>query len=278
MRNLLIFISKYNAFFLFLIFEISALIIYVKYNTFQKATFINTTNQITGNLDAQVNRLTGYLSLQKVNDSLARENARLYNQLKSSYYVDTSTKKAVIDTIYKQQYTYIEARVINNSVNKRNNYITIQKGSEDGISKGMGVMSSAGVVGLVVYTTPHLSLVQSLLHKDTKVSAMLAGMQDIGTIIWGNDMNPHKGLLIDIPNNVKPRIGQAVVTSNYSTLFPAGIQVGKISNLHARGGGFFLNMEVALSVDFSKLQYVYVVNNKFATEQAGMEAQEKKDD
>jgi rod shape-determining protein MreC len=278
MRNLLIFISKYNAFFLFLIFEISALVIYVKYNSFQRATYINTTNEITGSLYARVSELNSYLDLKNVNDSLATENARLRNTLKASYYADTLAKRTVADSAYKQLYTYTEARVINNSVNKRNNYITIQKGSKDGIVKGMGVISSAGVVGKIVYTTEHLSLVQSLLHKDAKVSAMLADTKDIGSLIWGYDINPRKGLLIDVPNHVKPHIGQWVVTSTYSDLYPAGIPLGRVSNLHAKGGGFFLNMEVNFSVDFSKLQYVYVVNNKQALERAALEAQEKPDE
>jgi rod shape-determining protein MreC len=278
MRNLLIFISKYNAFFLFLIFEITALIIYVKYNSFQRATYINTANQVTGTLYSRVNELNSYLSLKEVNDSLASENARLQSKLKASYYADTLAKQTITDSAYKQQYTYTEAKVINNSVNKRNNYITIQKGSKDGIVKGMGVICNTGVVGKVIYTSEHLSIVQSLLHKDAKVSAMLADTKDIGSLVWGDDLNPHVGLLMDVPNHVKPRIGQWVVTSTYSDLYPAGIPLGKVSNLHAKGGGFFLNMEVNLSVDFSKLQYVYVVNNKLSLERAQLEAQEKKDE
>src|ERR1700749_1130761 len=118
MRNLWIFITKYNAFFLFLIFEISSLLIYIKYNSFQKATFLNSTNKVTGTLYTQVSQLYGYLSLKDVNDSLARENAQLRGMLKSSQYVDTVDKRKVVDTTYKQQYTYIVAKVINNSTNR----------------------------------------------------------------------------------------------------------------------------------------------------------------
>jgi rod shape-determining protein MreC len=278
MRNLLIFISKYNAFFLFIIFEVSALLIYIKYNSFQKATFINSTNQVTGNLYARVDEFKSYLSLKETNDSLARENASLRNQLKTSYYVDTAAKKTVVDSVYKQQYQYIEAKVINNSVNRRNNYITINMGSRMGIAKGMGVISAAGVVGKIVFVDEHMAVAQSLLNKETVVSAMLANTKDQGSFKWGDNLDPHKGLLYDVSNNAQPKLGEWVVTSDLS-LFPAGIPIGKISNLHAAGGGgFFLNMDVALSVDFSKLQYVYVVNNKLAKEQLGLEAQEKKDE
>jgi rod shape-determining protein MreC len=277
MRNLLIFITKYNAFFLFLIFEISALTIYIKYNSFQKATFISSTSKITGTLYAQRDQLVSYLSLREQNDSLAKENARLRNQLKSSFYLDTAGKHKVEDTVYKQQYTFLAAKVINNSVNRSTNYITIDRGSLQGVTKGMGVICSSGLVGKVIFAGEHLSLVQSLLHKDSRFSAMLAKSKELGYIEWSDDLDPHKGILKDVSNNAQPKLGEEVVTSQYS-LFPAGIPIGKISNLHTRQGGYTLNMEVALAVDFSKLQYVNVVVNKLAEEQTGLEGQEKKNE
>jgi rod shape-determining protein MreC len=278
MRNLLIFITKYNAFFLFIIFEVTSLVIYIKYNSFQKATFINSTNQVTGNLYAQADQLKGYLSLKEVNDSLARENARLRDQLKSSFYADTSVKHKVVDTVYKQQYEYIEAKVINNSINRRNNYLTINMGANAGIEKGMGVICNEGVVGKVLFVGQHYAIVQSLLHKETIISAMLAGSKDLGSFVWGDDLNPRVGLLYDVSNNATPKLSELVVTSDLS-LFPTGMPIGKISNLHSKNSkGSFLNMDVAIAVDFSKLQYVEVVSNKLAKEQLGLEAQEKKDE
>lgn len=278
MRNLLIFITKYNAFFLFIIFEVSALIIYIKYNSFQKASFLNSTNQVTGNLYAQADQFKSYLSLREVNDSLARENAKLRNQLKSSFYIDSVTKHKVTDTVYKQQYEYIDAAVINNSVNHRNNYLTINKGSRAGIAKGMGVICAQGVVGKVVVVGEHMSVVQSLLHKETIISAALARTKDLGSFVWGDNLNPHMGLLYDVSNNATPKVGELVVTSDLS-LFPAGTPIGKIANLHSKTAkGSFLNMDVTIAVDFSKIQYVYVVNNRFAAEQSGLEAQQKKDE
>jgi rod shape-determining protein MreC len=277
MRNLLIFINKYNAFFLFIIFEISSLVIYIKYNSFQKASFINSTSKVTGTLYAQVSELYSYLSLREVNDSLAKENARLRGQLKTSFYIDSVNKKKVTDTIYKQQYTYIEAKVINNSTNRSNNYITINRGSLQGIGKGMGVICSSGIVGKVVFVGPHMSIVQSLLHKDSRFSAMLSKNHEIGYIEWTDDLDPHKGYLKDVSNNAQPHVGEEVVTSEFS-LFPAGIPIGKVSNLRTKTGGFALNMEVKLAVDYGKLEYVDVVVNKFAEEQAGLEAQQKKNE
>jgi len=277
MRNLLIFITKYNAFFLFLIFEISALIIYVKYNAFQKASFINSSNEVTGKLYTQVNGLYDYMSLKDVNDSLARENALLRNQLKSSFYIDTIAKHKVSDTVFKVQYEYIPAKVINNSFNHAYNYITINRGSMDGIAVGMGVISSAGIVGKVVNVTPHMANVQSMLNKYSRFSVMLANNKEIGSIQWSEELDPHKGILVDVNTNAQPKIGEAVLTSGYS-LFPEGIMVGRVSNLRAKGGGISLNMGVTFAVDFSKLQYVNVVDNKFQKEQDAIEALQKKDD
>jgi rod shape-determining protein MreC len=276
-RNLLIFITKYNAFFLFIIFEISSLIIYIKYNAFQKASFINSSNVVTGNLNAQYTGLRSYLSLKDVNDSLARENARLRSQLKSSFYIDTLAKRKVDDTIFKVKYEYITARVINNSTNHSYNYLTIDRGSKDGIAIGMGVICSAGIVGKVVNVTPHMANVQSMLNKNSRFSVMLANNKEIGSIQWGDDLDPHKGMLFDVSTNAQPKLGEAVLTSGFS-LFPVGIMVGKVSNLRPKGGGISLNLEVNFAVDFSKLEYVNVVDYKFAQEQAGLEAQQKKDD
>ena len=277
MRNLLIFITKYNAFFLFIIFEISSLIIYIKYNAFQKATFINSTNVVTGNLNEQFTGLKSYLSLKDLNDSLARENAKLRGQLKSSFYIDTLAKRKVDDTIFKVKYEYITAKVINNSTNHSYNYLTIDRGSKDGIAIGMGVICSAGIVGKVVNVTPHMANVQSMLNKNSRFSVMLANNKEIGSIQWGDDLDPHKGMLFDVGTNAQPKLGEAVLASGYS-LFPEGTMVGKVSNLHPKGGGLSLNMEVNFAVDYSKLGYVNVVDYKFGPEQAGLEAQQKKDD
>jgi rod shape-determining protein MreC len=277
MRNLLIFISKYNAFFLFVIFEIISLLLLLNYNAFQKASYITSSNNVTGAINTKVGQVGDYLSLGRVNDSLARENAILRNQLKSSFYIDTIAKRSVNDTVYNQQYQYIAAKVISNSTNQRNNYITINRGSKDGIEKDMGVICGSGVVGLVVKTTEHFANIQSLLNGNARISAMLADNKEIGTVTWTSNLDPHQGLLMDVSNNVKPKLGESVVTSGQS-LYPTGIAIGKISNLHAKEGGLFLNMYLDLAVDYSKLEYVYVVINKLAKEQVEVEKRPKTKD
>ena len=192
-------------------------------------------------------------------------------------YIDTLAKRKVDDTIFKVKYEYITARVINNSTNHSYNYLTIDRGSKDGIAIGMGVICSAGIVGKVVNVTPHMANIQSMLNKRSRFSVMLAQNRELGSIQWGDDLDPNKGLLVDVSTNAQPKLGEAVLTSGYS-LFPEGIMVGKVTNLHPKGGSISLNMEVNFSVDYSKLEYVNVVDYKFAQEQAGLEAQQKKDD
>src|ERR1700744_276638 len=211
MRNLLIFITKYNAFFLFIIFEVAALIIYIKYNAFQKASFINSSNVVTGNLNEQYTGLKSYLSLKDVNDSLARENAKLRSQLKSSFYIDTLAKRKVDDTVFKVKYEYITAKVINNSTNHSYNYLTIDRGSKDGIAIGMGVICSAGIVGKVINVTPHMANIQSMLNKNSRFSVMLAKDRQIGSIQWTDELDPHKGLMVDVNTNAQRKLGEAVL-------------------------------------------------------------------
>lgn len=277
MRNLFIFISRYSAFFLFLIFEVSSLVILVKYNSFQKASFINSSSELTGTIYERVDEITRYLNLGQTNTRLAEENARLRSQLKSSFYNTKIADSTVSDTSYKQQYTYIEAQVINNSISRSNNYLTLNRGSDQGIAKGMGVICPTGVVGKVVNVTKHFSTVQSLLHKDFRVSGLLVTSNAFGSVKWGDDLNPYSAILSDVPNIAKPKVGEQVVTSEYS-LFPMGISIGKISKIGVKGGTNFINFEILLSTDFARLQQVYVVKNKLQQEQQTLESQQKKDD
>lgn len=277
MRNLLIFLTRYNAFFFFLIFEVASLVIYIKYNAFQKATFINSANTVTGNIYARVNGVYDYLALRDVNDSLARENAKLRSQLKSSFYIDTVAKHKINDTVFKQQYEYIAAKVINNSTDRPYNYITINRGSRDGITVGLGVICSAGIVGKVINVSPHMAIIQSMLNRYSRFSVMLAQNREIGSVEWGDDFDTRRGLLVDVSTNAQPKLGENVITSGYS-LFPQGIMVGKVSNLHPKAGGISLSMEIRFSVDYTKLEYVNVVVNKLQVEQDNLESLQKKND
>jgi rod shape-determining protein MreC len=279
MRNLWLFISKYNAFFLFVIFFVSSLTLLLRYNSYQKASVLNSSNQVVGTAFENVNHFESYLNLGRVNDSLATENARLRGMLKLSKSNDSVVQKAVNDTLTHQQYTYIVAKVINNSVNQKNNFITLNRGKKHGIVKGMGVISPGGVVGIVADASDNFSTVQSVLNNDTRISATIVGSNAPGSLIWGiGNFDYRQAVLQDIPNDKQVKRGARVVTTPYSAIFPAGIPIGTVIATDKKGGSSFLDIEVKLSVDFSNLGYVYVVNNLMAAEQLQLEANSKKDE
>ena len=270
MRNLWLFIGKYNAFFLFLIFFTISLILLINNNSYQRASVWNSSNQIVGTAYERVNELFSYLILRETNDSLAAENARLKNLLKSSFYEDGLNEVTVNDSVLKQQYTYTVAKVINNSVHQKNNYVTIDKGSKHGIKKGMGVTSATGVVGIILNTSENFSTVRSFLHEETKISATVEG--NIGSLVWSDgNYDSRYALLKDIQSHLNIRKGARVITSEFS-LFPQGTNIGYVIESTSKYGNNALNIKIKLDTDFAKLQYVYVVINLLSEEQLNLEA------
>lgn len=273
MRNLWLFISKYNAFFLLIIFFIISLILLIKNNNYQRASVWNSSNQIVGTAYEKVNEFSSYLILGKINDSLALENARLRNQLASSFRDDSLKQVVVRDTNLIQQYTYTVAKVINNSVHQKNNYITINRGQKHGIKKGMGVISPTGVIGIIMNVSENFATIRSLLHTETKISANVSG--NIGSLVWGEDnFDPRYATLKDIQSHLVIKKGARVSTSEFS-LFPENTNIGVVSKIGTRNGDNSLEIQVKLDTDFSKLQYVYVINNLLSNEQLELEAQNK---
>jgi rod shape-determining protein MreC len=271
MRNLWIFISRYNAFFLLIIFFIFGLILTVKNNAYQRSVTLNSTNEIVGNAYENLNVFRRYMNLGKINDSLAFENAKLKTELLKINQIDTTKLVKVIDTVTKQQYTYLAAKVIKNSITLRNNIITINKGTADGIEKDMAVISPVrGVVGLIRDVSEHLATVQSLLHKDTRISVVIKKNNATGSLVWGEgNFDIKKAYIKGVPNHIKINVGDTITT--YGATFPAGILVGRVSKTNVATNDNFLSAEVSLFNDFSTLSYVYVINDKFAAEQKVLE-------
>ena len=273
MRNLWLFISKYNAFFLLIIFFTISLILLIKNNSFQRASVWNSSNQVVAQSYEKVNEISSYLRLGKTNDSLASENARLRNQLATSFTSDSIKQGTVRDTTLKQQYTYTVATVINNSVHQKNNYLTINRGSKHGISKGMGVTSAKGIVGIVLNVNENFSTIRSLLHSETKVSANVNG--SIGSIVWGEgNYDPRFAYLKDIQSHLKIKKGNRVVTSEFS-MFPQGTAIGYVAETRTSKGDNSLDIKIKLDTDFATLDYVYVINNILSAQQLSLEAQNK---
>lgn len=271
MKNLWILINKYNAFFLFIGFFGFACYLVVQNNTFQRASTINSSNRIVGGTYAKINAWKSYLHLDEENTQLAAENAALRKQLQYYATPDTITQGLINDSIHDVQYHYVVAKVTNNSIHQKNNYITLDKGLKHGVQKGMGVISANGIVGIVLNVSEHFATVQSLLHSESRISAALEDSQSFGSLVWGDNYDFRIATLKDIPNHVKVREGELVYTSGFS-LFPPGILVGEVIETGISGGDSFLDIKIELSTNFHNLQQVYVVQDLFAEEKADLEA------
>ena len=273
MRNLWIFVSRYNAFFLFIIFFLIGIYLTVKNNSYQRSVTLNSSNEIVGTAYERLNIFKRYLNLGMVNDSLAAENAKLRSHLLALTTVDTAKDVKIADTITNQQYTYLAAKVVKNSVTLRNNIMTINKGSLDGIKNGMAVIApQRGVVGLIRDVSEHLATIQSLLHKDTRISVTLKKNHALGSLVWGEgNFDIRKAFIKEVPNHIKMYVGDSVVTSGYGS-FPAGIFVGRVIKPNVATNDNFLSGELNLATDFSTLQYVYVIKDKKAEEQKALES------
>lgn len=270
MKNLWILIHKYNAFFLFILFFGLSCYLVVTNNTFQRASAVNSSNFMVGTTYAWVNSWKSYLHLSESNSRLAEENASLREQLQQLTHTDSVERVAVADTVHQVRYNYIVARVTNNSIHQKNNYITIDKGRKHGIRKGMGVISAKGIVGIVLNVSEHFATIQSLLHSESRISASLEDSQAFGSLVWGDNFDARFAALRDIPNHVKIRDGERVLTSGYS-LFPPGIEIGKVIDSGTSGGNSFLDIKVSLSTPFHNLLQVYVVEDVLAAEKEALE-------
>ena len=260
MRNFFHFLWQQYFFFLFIFLEIIALLLIVQNNYYQRSGFINSTNHLSGNILAYVDDVVEYFSLKEANHKLAEENARLHTESKRFFFKTDSKIFYKQDTLYRQQYKFISAKVIYNSTNKRNNYITLNKGSNHGIKKGMGVMTVSGILGYVDEVSSNFSSVISVLHKNTKVVARIKKNRQIGTVVW-NGGNYRQGELIQIPTHVKLTLGDTIITSGYSQIFPEGILIGTISDFSIEKGDNFYTISIRFSTDYNSLSYAYVIEN-----------------
>jgi rod shape-determining protein MreC len=253
-----------------------SIVVLYRYNNYQKANFFNFTGGVASQFYETVNNTTNYFSLREINDSLLNENARLRGQLLNAYYQNGFAQTSINDTVYKQQYAYVAANVVNNSVMQRNNYITIDKGSSHGIKPDMGVIGSNGVVGIITSVSEHFSTIRSALNSNTKISCMFKKNNAFGSLEWNGD-DPKFSMLKYVNKHVEVTMNDEIVTSNYSTLFPQGIPVGKVYSHLIEADDNFYNIKVELNTNFSTLKNVYVIVNFMKEEQLKVEATNKND-
>lgn len=270
MRNLVVFLTRHYFFLLFLGLEAFAITLLVRYNYFHRASIVNSSNRLVGGIMEARDNMTQYFGLKDENDRLAKENALLRSQLKSAYMDYTTQKVTRVDTVYKQRFDYITAKVIDNSVNRRNNYITLNRGSAQGVRPDMGVISSEGIVGIVKDVSENFCTVMSVLHKDMHVSAMLKKDGTFGQLDW-SPPDYRAAVLHDLPTHAKIHAGDTLISSGLGDAFPEGIPVATVQKFTIRSGENFYTVDVRLTTDFKKLQHVYIVQNLMKEEQQNLQ-------
>ncbi len=270
MRNLFNFIAKNHFFLLFIALQAVAFIMLIQNNHYHRSFWINSANYVTGQLYLKYTNIGEYFFLKRINEQLAEENQNLINQTAYSFLKTDQDVFHFQDSVYRRQFTYLSARVINNSVNRRNNYLTLNKGSLHGIEPDMGIITSQGVIGIVKDVSPHFSSVLSLLHIDTRISAKILKNDHLGTVLWDKP-NYRKVTMKHIPPHVDLQPGDTIITSGYSKIFPEGILIGTISDYNIKKGESFITVDIDLFEDFNNLNYVYVVKNIFGEEQEYLE-------
>ena len=259
MRGLLRYLIKNYAFLLFLLLEVISLLFVFNFNKYQKVQYLNSSSQMTASVYNSFHSITEYFSLTKVNQSLAEENAKLKSA--QSYSLNITTDSVSANFIQKNStYQFISALVINNSVNKTLNYITLNKGRKDGVKPDMGIVSPQGIVGVVVTVSENYAMGFSVLNKRWGVSAKLKKSGYFGPIEWsGGDYQIAN--LMEIPFHVELAVGDTIVTSSYSGVFPEGILIGTVHSFEQPEGESFYQIRIKLATDFKSIHYVEVVDN-----------------
>jgi rod shape-determining protein MreC len=270
MRNLAAFLTKNFYILFFILLECAAVWMLVSNNSYQRAGFVNSSNVVVGSIYETWSGVTDYLSLKHANELLAEENAALRNQLKASQADYTVKPVTVTDSVFRQKYLYIPARVVNNSTNRRNNYITLNRGASQGVRRLMGVICGEGVVGIVQEVSDNFCTVRSVLHQNLNVPSMIKKYGENSIVTWDGEDNAI-GKMDRVPSQLKVVKGDTVITSTYSSIFPPGIMVGRVEEVIPLAGITFNNLRVRYSTPFSKLSYVYIVNNLMQQEQDSLE-------
>ena len=271
MRNLLDFLVKYNYWFLFLFLEAVSFVLLFQFNSYQGSVWFSSANAVTGKLYETSSEIESYFQLSKINSELTQRNLyleqrlhKLEKQIGDSAADSTMEKSQLVKSL--QLYRLIPAKVISMTAGRLDNLITINKGEVDGIKKDMGVVCGTGVVGIVYLTSKHYSIVIPILNSQSNISCVIQGRGYFGYLHWtGGDVS--QAYVDDVPRHAHFRLYDNVVTSGYSSVFPAGIIVGKILHVYNSADQMSYRLRVKLSTDFGKLRDVCVVDNSALSEQ-----------
>lgn len=277
MKNIIGFIRQNFTFFSFLILQIVSLVMLSSYSKSHQTFFGNWNNFVAGNVNSYYNEWAYFFDLKATNAKLVAENVALRNELAQNFVpYDTSVKSGTLilrkDSLEKiRKFFYYPAKVVGNSFTLQKNYITIERGAIEGVKKDMAAISPDGsIVGVVVEVNDHYSKIMSLLHRNSKVSAMLKRDRIAGSIEW-DGKNPDILSLKNISKSALPKIGDTVLTSPYSSSFPAQLMIGKVTSIIKDPSSNFLTLNIKSATNFYNLEFVYLVENKRMEAQANLE-------
>lgn len=278
MRNLFDFFIKYSSWFVFTFYVVVSCIFLFDRNPYQHHVYMTSAGKFTAAIYDLAHNVTSYFSLREINEDLQLQNARLEEEMlglkaqlrtyEEKYYADTM---GVVEPL--KPYRFIIASVINNSIHKPHNYITINKGSKDGIRPEMGVIDQNGIVGVVNIVGDNYSRLISMLNPDFRLSCKVKGNEAFGSLVW-DGKEPQEALLEDLPRHTVYNIGDTVVTNGYSAMFPEGIPVGKVIGTERTIDDNFFTLRVKLFTDFSRLSTVRVIASDIAAPIRAVEVDE----
>lgn len=270
MQQLIYFIKKFRYFLLFLVLEIIALFFTIQHHSYHKSKFVSSANFISGGFYNKVNSINEFFLLKRENYILIEENVQLKNLLENTKIKYISETFVIIDSSqYLQQYVYSVAKVINNNFTKRNNTLTINKGSKQGLSPDLGVVNSKGVIGVIKNISSNYATVLSILNNNSRLNVRLKNSDYFGTLNWnGKDYNILQ--VTDIPRQAIVKVGDTIITGGKSAIFPEGILVGTIKNFEFKNNQY-QKINISLFNDMSTIGYVQVIDNLQKNEQKKLE-------
>lgn len=271
MRNLLDFLVEYSYWFLFFVLEAVSFVLLFQFNSYQGSVWFSSANAVAGKLYETTSAVESYFQLSKINTELTQRNLYLEQRLcklekeKSDSVADSTMENSLLLKSL-QPYRLISAQVVNMKWGRKDNLLTIDKGEADGIKKDMGVVCGTGIVGIVYLTSAHYSIVIPVLNSQSNISCVIQGRGYFGYLHWtGGDIS--EAYVDDVPRHAHFKLYENVVTSGYSSVFPAGIMVGKILHVYNSADQMSYRLRVKLSTDFGRLRDVCVVDNTALSEQ-----------
>ena len=267
MHNLTEFLAKHNHWFVFLVLEVVSMVLLFRYNSYQGSVWFSSANAVTGKVYEWDSAVESYFSLSGVNSQLTQRNAFLEQQVRmldDSIARLTRSQEAAVTRLSSmvpfQGCRLIPAKVVANMVNRYDNLITIDKGSADGVKRDMGVVCGMGVVGIVYLVSEHYSIVIPALNSHSNISCTIQRRGYFGYLRWRGGSS-QLAYLEDVPRHAHFKLGDNVVTSGYSSVFPPGVMGGKVLHVFNSADGLSYRVQVKLSTDFARLRDVCLVDD-----------------